>query len=120
MKTRTTTIGGAVVAGLLAAAMPSLARAVPGDAHDDATYPSYANAGAAIAGPAAGPKALARDDAPYPAVAADDQPQAGIAVAITDGPEPYAHDDATYAAPSTPAAPEPQPAERVAARSAGR
>lgn len=92
-----------LLAGLLSAAVPSLASARPGDAYDDSTYPSYAADAAdpaAVPVAIAGPKALAFDDAPYPDVATDEQQQPGIAVALTSGPEAYAHDDASYAAPS--------------------
>jgi hypothetical protein len=67
----------ALLVGLLSAATPSLAHAMPGDAHDDATYPE---------------------------VAPGEAQQAGIAIAYSGGPEPYAHDDATYgSAPLEPA-----------------
>jgi hypothetical protein len=95
----------ALLAGLLSAATPSLAHATPGDAHDDATYPTYATEAVQVPGPLAGPRAaLAQDDATYPEVAADEAQQAGIAIAFTGGPEAYAHDDVTYgAAPVEPA-----------------
>jgi hypothetical protein len=67
----------ALLAALLSAATPSLAHAMPGDAHDDATYPE---------------------------LAADEAQQAGTAIAFSGGPEPYAQDDATYgSAPLEPA-----------------
>jgi hypothetical protein len=79
--------------------IPSLAGATPGDAHDDSTYPTSATESVHVPGPVAGPKALAFDDATYPDVATGQESHTGIAMALTDGPEPYAHDDVTYAAP---------------------
>ena|SRR5689334_15041583 len=109
-----------LLAGLLSAALPSLAHAMPGDAHDDSTYPSYATGAVEVPGPIASPKALAMDDAPYPNVARDEQQQAGIAIALTSGPESYAHDDATYAAPSVPPTPGSNVTNAIASRSAWR
>src|SRR6266542_189240 len=118
MKTNRTA-GRVLLAGLLSGAMPSLAHAMPGDAHDDSTYPSYATNAVAVPGPIAGPKALAFDDAPYPDVATDEHQQAGIAIALTGGPESYAHDDATYAAPSLAPTPESKATGAVAVRASG-
>ena len=109
-----------LLAGLLSAAMPSLANATPGDAYDDSTYPSYATDAVAVTGPIAGPKALALDDAPYPNVATDEQQQAGVAIALTSGPESYAHDDVTYAPPSVAPTPASHATSAVASRSAWR
>jgi hypothetical protein len=113
--------GRVLLAGLLSAALPSLAHAMPGDAHDDSAYPSDVTDAVEVPGPIAGPKALAMDDAPYPDVATDAQQQAGIAIALTSGPEPYAHDDVTYAPPSPSVAPTPasNATGAVASRSAG-
>ena len=112
--------GRVLLAGLLSAAIPSLANAMPGDAHDDSTYPSDVTDAVEVPGPIAGPKALALDDAPYPDVATDEQQQAGIAIALTSGPESYAHDDATYAAPSVAPTPASNATGAVASRSAWR
>ena len=109
-----------LLAGLLSAALPSLANAMPGDAYDDSTYPSYASDAVAVPVPIAGPKALAMDDAPYPNVATDEQQQAGVAIALTSGPESYAHDDATYAAPSVAPTPASNATGAFASRSARR
>lgn len=109
-----------LLAGLLSAAMPSLANAMPGDEHDDSTYPSYATDAVAVPVSIAGPKALAFDDAQYPDVATDEQQQAGIAIALTSGPEAYAHDDASYATPSIAPTPASPATSAVASRSAWR
>jgi hypothetical protein len=98
--------------------MPSLAHAIPGDAHDDTTYLSYAMAAEAVPGPIAGPKALSLDEAPYPDVVPDERPPTGIAVALTGGPTSYAHDDMTYAAPSVASTAESTATGGVAVRSA--
>jgi hypothetical protein len=119
MKTKNIT-GRVLLAGLLSAAIPSLANAVPGDAHDDSTYPSYATDPVEVPGPIAGPKALALDDAPYPNVATDEQQQAGVAIALTSGPESYAHDDVTYAPPPVAPTPASNATGAVASRSAWR
>jgi len=94
------TLKAAMLVGLLAA-IPSLAHAMPGDAYDDSTYPTYATARVAVTGPVAGPKAPGLDDATYPDVTTGEEQQAGIAIALTEGPEPYGHDDVSYAAPSS-------------------
>jgi len=109
-----------LLAGFLSAALPALANAMPGDAYDDSTYPSYATDAVAVPVPVAGPKALAFDDATYPDVATDEQQQAGIAIALTSGPEAYAHDDASYAAPSVAPTPTSYAAGAFASSSARR
>jgi hypothetical protein len=98
------------IAGLLSSATPMLARATPGDAHDDVTYP--ATEATEIPGAAHGPKVAAFDDAPY-GVDRDAQEAApldeGIAIRQGGGPELEGHDDTSYG-PVAPAPSESSPA----------
>jgi hypothetical protein len=111
-------MGCAMLSGLLSVAIPSLAHAMPGDAHDDSAYPSYATGAVTVSGPIAGPKTAAMDDASYPDAAPDELRQAGTAIASAGGPEAYGHDDASYAVPSPAPAPEPSAIGAVAAAGA--